>query len=113
MKLLRLLSDLIIKKRNLKRIKNFMKYIVILLLIAFVSNAQITKIKPYALATKYNFDFRYHITKQFKVNIKGNPDARLFKGVTNFLRRLDGRTGLFLEQAYVIQLTNSLQQNYR
>jgi hypothetical protein len=43
MKLLRLLSDLIIKKRNLKRIKNFMKYIVILLLIAFVSNAQITK----------------------------------------------------------------------
>jgi hypothetical protein len=37
-----------------------MKYIVILLLIAFVSNAQITKtIKPYALATKYNFDFRY------------------------------------------------------
>jgi multisubunit Na+/H+ antiporter MnhE subunit len=44
MKLLRLLSDLIIKKRNLKRIKNFMKYIVILLLIAFVSNAQITKL---------------------------------------------------------------------
>jgi hypothetical protein len=43
MKLLRLLSDLIIKKRNLKRIKIFMKYIVILLLIAFVSNAQITK----------------------------------------------------------------------
>jgi hypothetical protein len=30
MKLLRLLSDLIIKKRNLKRIKIFMKYIVIL-----------------------------------------------------------------------------------
>jgi hypothetical protein len=56
-------------------------------------------IKPYALATRYNFDFRYlHNNKQFKVN-KGNPDARLFKGVTNFL--LDGRTGLFLEQAYV------------
>jgi hypothetical protein len=37
-----------------------MKYIVILLLIAFVSNAQITKeqlnLMPY---TKYNFDFRY------------------------------------------------------
>jgi hexosaminidase len=45
----------------------------------------------------------FTITKQFKVNIKGNPDARLFK-VTNFLRRLDGRTGLFLEQAYVTKV---------
>jgi hexosaminidase len=53
-------------------------------------------IKP-ALATKdiTLTSGTFTITKQFKVNIKGNPDARLFKGVTNFLRRLDGRTGLF------------------
>jgi hexosaminidase len=53
-------------------------------------------IKPYALATNITLTSgTFTITKQFKVNIKGNPDARLFKGVTNFLRRLDGRTGLF------------------
>jgi hexosaminidase len=48
----------------------------------------------------------FTITKQFKV-IKGNPDARLFKGVTNFLRRLDGRT-VVLEQAYVTTVNEFL-----
>jgi hexosaminidase len=71
-------------------------------------------IKPYALPQNITLTSgTFTITKQFKVNIKGNPDARLFKGVTNFLRRLDGRTGLFLEQAYVTTVNEFLQQNYR
>jgi hypothetical protein len=37
-----------------------MKYIVILLLIALCRMLKLQKtIKPYALATQYNFDFRY------------------------------------------------------
>jgi hexosaminidase len=59
-----------------------MKYIVILLLIAFVSNAQITK-EQLNLPWPQDITLTsgtFTITKQFKVNIKGNPDARLFKG---------------------------------
>jgi hexosaminidase len=107
MKLLRLLSDLIIKKRNFKRIKKSMKYIVMLVLVAFVSNAQITKEQLDLMPWPQNINLTsgtFTLTKQFKVNIIGNPDSRLFKGATNFLRRLDGRTGLFLEQAYVTKV---------
>jgi hexosaminidase len=60
-----------------------MKYIVILLLIAFVSNAQITKEQLNLMPWPQNITLTsgtFTITKQFKVNIKGNPDARLFKG---------------------------------
>jgi hexosaminidase len=60
-----------------------MKYIVILLLIAFVSNAQITKnkIKPYALAQNITLTSgTFTITKQFKVNIKGNRMPDYLKG---------------------------------
>ncbi|WP_016990850.1 beta-N-acetylhexosaminidase [Flavobacterium sp. ACAM 123] len=95
-----------------------MKYIVILLFVAFVSNAQITKQQLDLMPWPQNINLIggiFTITKQFKVNITGNPDARLFKGATNFLRRLDGRTGLFLEQAYVTKvnefITAELQIN--
>jgi hexosaminidase len=59
-----------------------MKYIVILLLIAFVSNAQITKEQLNLMPWPQNITLTSgtFTTKQFKVNIKGNPDARLFKG---------------------------------
>jgi hexosaminidase len=38
--------------------------------------------------------------QKFKVNIT-RSQIRLLKGVSKFLHRLDGRTGLFLEQAFV------------
>ncbi|CAM3099279.1 beta-N-acetylhexosaminidase [Flavobacterium frigoris] len=84
-----------------------MKYIVILLLAAFVSNAQIRKEQLDLMPWPQNINLTsgtFMLTKQFKVNITGNSDARLFIGTTNFLRRLDSRTGLFLGQEYVTKI---------
>ncbi len=81
-----------------------MKYILILLFIPFLSNAQIKKEQLDLMPWPQNInltDGTFALSKSFKVNITGNPNPRIFVGATNFLRRLDGRTGLFLEQAFV------------
>ncbi len=44
------------------------------------------------------------LSKNFKVNIIGNPNNRIFVGANNFLRRLDGRTGLFFDQGIISKL---------
>ncbi|VXB98638.1 Beta-N-acetylhexosaminidase [Flavobacterium sp. 9AF] len=41
------------------------------------------------------------INTDFKINISGHVNPRIFKASTNFLRRLDGRTGLFFKQGYI------------
>jgi hexosaminidase len=81
-----------------------MKYILILLFIPFLSNAQIKKEQLDLMPWPQNINLKdgtFALSKSFKVNITGNPNPRIFLGATNFLRRLDGRTGLFLEQAFV------------
>jgi hexosaminidase len=84
-----------------------MKYSIIVLLFVFVSNAQIKKEQLNLMPWPQYINLTagtFTLTKKFKVNITGNPDSRIFIGATNFLRRLDGRTGLFLEQAYVTKV---------
>ena len=49
-------------------------------------------------------DGSFALNKSFKVNITGNPNPRIFGGVTRFLRRLDGRTGIFFEQGFITKL---------
>ena len=49
-------------------------------------------------------DGNFTLTKNFKVNVTGNPHQRIFGGVTRFLRRLDGRTGIFFEQGFITKL---------
>ncbi len=49
----------------------------------------------------------FALTKNFKINITGNPNSRIFIGATNFLRRLDGRTGLFLQQNFLTKVNES------
>lgn len=81
-----------------------MKYILILIFIPFMSNAQINKEQLDLMPWPQNINMKdgtFTLTKNFKVNITGNPNPRIFIGATNFLRRLDGRTGLFLEQAFI------------
>jgi hexosaminidase len=46
----------------------------------------------------------FALNKNFKVNITGNPDPRIFARTTQFLRRLDGRTGLFFNQGFVTKI---------
>lgn len=80
-----------------------MKFILILLFSAFVSNAQIQKEQLDLMPWPQNVNLTagtFALSKGFKVNITGNPNPRIFVGATNFLRRLDGRTGLFFEQGF-------------
>ncbi|WP_255462832.1 beta-N-acetylhexosaminidase [Flavobacterium sp. GP15] len=84
-----------------------MKYSLILLLVAFVSNAQIKKEQLDLMPWPKNInltDGTFTINKNFKVNITGNPNPRIFVGVTRFLRRLDGRTGLFFQQDFITKI---------
>ncbi|MBC5838046.1 family 20 glycosylhydrolase [Flavobacterium sp. F-392] len=46
----------------------------------------------------------FALSKNFKVNITGNPNGRIFIGATRFLRRLDGRTGLFFTQDFLTKI---------
>ncbi|MBF4518389.1 family 20 glycosylhydrolase [Flavobacterium sp. ANB] len=84
-----------------------MKYLLVLLLAGLTSSAQIQKeqlnLMPWPQSVVLN-DGNFALTKNFKVNITGNPDQRIFGGVTRFLRRLDGRTGIFFEQSYIQKL---------
>ena len=84
-----------------------MKYILILLFIPFLSNAQIKKEQLDLMPWPQNINLNtgtFALSKNFKVNITGNPNSRIFVGATNFLQRLDGRTGLFLQQGFVTKI---------
>jgi hexosaminidase len=87
-----------------------MKYFLILIFGTCVSNAQITNeqlnLMPWPQNIKLSED-TFALSKNFKVNITGNPNPRIFIGATNFLRRLDGRTGLFLEQSFLTKVNES------
>ena len=84
-----------------------MKYLFVLLLAGLTSSAQ-NKIEQLDLMPwPQNIvvsDGNFTLTKNFKVNISGNPNSRIFSGVTRFLRRLDGRTGIFFEQGFITKL---------
>ncbi|MWB93209.1 family 20 glycosylhydrolase [Flavobacterium sp. GA093] len=95
-----------------------MKYLLVLLFAGLTSTAQIQKeqlnLMPWPQNVVLN-DGNFTLDKTFKVNITGNPNSRIFGGVTRFLRRLDGRTGLFFEQGFITKLNEfpaaSLQIN--
>ncbi|MCD0465850.1 beta-N-acetylhexosaminidase [Flavobacterium sp. ENC] len=84
-----------------------MKYLLVLLLAGFTSGAQIQKeqlnLMPWPQSIVLN-EGNFTLTRNFKVNITGNPNPRIFGGVTRFLRRLDGRTGIFFEQGFIAKL---------
>jgi hexosaminidase len=84
-----------------------MKYLFVLLLAGLTSNAQIQKeqlnLMPWPQSVVLN-DGNFTLTKNFKVNITGTPNPRIYGGVTRFLRRLDGRTGIFFEQGFITKL---------
>ncbi|MFV5693783.1 beta-N-acetylhexosaminidase [Flavobacterium sp. LT1R49] len=89
-----------------------MKYILILLFFAFATNAQIQKEQLDLMPWPQNINLTagtFALSKNFKVNITGNPNPRIFIGATRFLRRLDGRTGLFLEQSFLTKVNESLE----
>jgi hexosaminidase len=84
-----------------------MKYLLVLLLAGLTSSAQIQKeqlnLMPWPQSIVLN-EGNFTLTKNFKVNVTGNPNPRIFGGVTRFLRRLDGRVGIFFEQGFITKL---------
>lgn len=87
-----------------------MKYILILLFGTFVSNAQIKEEQLNLMPWPQNINLKggtFALSKNFKVNITGNPNPRIFAGATNFLRRLDGRIGMFFEQGYLTKVNEN------
>ncbi|KFF05614.1 beta-N-acetylhexosaminidase [Flavobacterium reichenbachii] len=84
-----------------------MKYLFVLLLAGLTAGAQIKKeelnLMPWPQTVAVNEGI-FTLKRDFKVNIVGNPNPRIFGGVTRFLRRLDGRTGMFFEQGFISRL---------
>lgn len=84
-----------------------MKYLSFLLLIVFISNAQVKKESLNLMPWPQKVEVAaavFSLKKDFKINCTGNPDSRIFKGATRFLRRLDERTGMFFNQGFVTKL---------
>ena len=56
----------------------------------------------------YSFiEKEFQLNKNFKVGVTGNPNRRIYPAVTRFLRRLDGRTGLFFKQGFITENSES------
>ncbi|MGQ7947496.1 beta-N-acetylhexosaminidase [Flavobacterium sp. WC2509] len=84
-----------------------MKYILIFLFSSIISSAQVSKEQLNMMPWPQNIvlsEGAFVVTKNFKVNITGAPNSRIFVGATNFLRRLDGRTGMFFNQGFITGL---------
>jgi hexosaminidase len=84
-----------------------MKYFFILLLSSILANAQVKTDALNLMPWPQNInltDGSFALNKNFKVNITGNPNPRIFARTTQFLRRLDGRTGLFFNQGFVAKI---------
>jgi hexosaminidase len=81
-----------------------MKYLYLFLLISYTTCAQqINTDELNLMPWPQNIilqDGTFQITKDFNINITGNPNPRIYSYATRFLRRLDGRTGNFFTQSY-------------
>jgi len=51
----------------------------------------------------------FRLDEQFTALVQGNPDDRIYEYTTNTLRRLAGRTGLFLPQDFITKSTQCEQ----
>lgn len=84
-----------------------MKYLFALFLIGVMATAQVKKedlnLMPWPQNISLN-EGSFNLNKNFKVNITGAPNSRIFGAATRFLRRLDGRTGLFFTQDFITKI---------
>lgn len=69
------------------------------LLFSSVSFSQLNMMPVPAYYKLENGKFRIDTT--FEINIKGNPNKRIYSAATRMLRRLSGRTGLYFHQDYI------------
>lgn len=81
-----------------------MKYLFILFFITLSTTAQVSKESLNLMPWPQKVELKsgnFALNAAFKVNVTGQPNSRIFVAASNFLRRLDGRTGLFFKQGFV------------
>lgn len=84
-----------------------MKYFFLLFLSSFLANAQVKTDGLNLMPWPQSISVRngsFALDKNFKINITGNPNPRIFARASQFLRRLDGRTGLFFNQGFLTKI---------
>ena len=84
-----------------------MKYFFLLFLSSFLANPQVKTDGLNLMPWPQSISVRngsFALDKNFKVNITGNPNPRIFARASQFLRRLDGRTGLFFNQGFLTKI---------
>jgi hexosaminidase len=87
-----------------------MKYIIALLFSGVIASAQVKTEALDLMPWPQNINVTegsFILNKNFKINITGAPNSRIFAGATRFLRRLDGRTGMFFEQSFVTKINEN------
>ncbi len=100
----------------MKRNMRFFGVALVLLTALFLPNANAFQADKYSDVTPVPQSFQvangvFEVDEDFKVAIQGNPDNRLFDASTRFLRRLSGRTGVFLKSGYVTEKNLGAQGN--
>lgn len=81
-----------------------MKYLFILFFVTLATTAQVSKESLNLMPWPQKIELKsgnFALNSSFKVNVTGQPNPRFFVAASNFLRRLDGRTGLFFKQGFV------------
>jgi len=87
-----------------------MKHLFILFFSCILANAQVKSEELNLMPWPQSINLTastFTINKDFKVNITGNPNPRIFARTTQFLRRLDARTGLFFSQGFVTKVNET------
>lgn len=67
---------------------------------------QTLNLMPYPKSVEFTGG-EFRLTHSFAIGIKGNPDKRIFAYATRVLRRLSGRTGLFVPQDFITETTTA------
>jgi hexosaminidase len=97
----------------MRRNRTFFGVALVLLMLSFLPNVKAFQSEKYRDITPVPQSFQsaegvFVVNEQFSIGIKGNPDPRLYDAATRFLRRLSGRTGVFLKQGYVTEKNKGL-----
>lgn len=104
----------------MKRNMRFLGIAIVLFVALFLPNANAFQAEKYQdiLPVPQSFQAAegvFQVNENFSVSISGNPNERIFDASTRFLRRLSGRTGVFLRNGYVtkqnIDASGSLKIN--
>ncbi len=70
------------------------------LLLPLLSKGQHFNLMPWPQSLEVS-DGRFNLSKEFNIALYGTVSDRLEKGASRWLRRLDGRTGLFFDQEFI------------